>query len=79
MNRIKELNARDYVCFDEELGNEVYEAYMEDDNSMYEVGNGIISTFNACETGREAEIADRMLAAICGYKIGSLLNRMEGD
>lgn len=76
MNRIEELNERDFGNFEEELGNAVYEAYMEDDNFMFDVGRGIISTFNACKTEEEVEIADRMLAAICGWRIETLLNRI---
>lgn len=79
MNRIKELNERDYGDFEEELGNAVFEAYMEDDNFMCDVGESVISTFNACKTEREMEIADRMLAAICGWGINTLIRRIEGD
>lgn len=63
----------------EELGNVIYEAFMEDDNLFCDIGGAVIYTFNVCETEKEKEIANRMLAAICGYRIETLLNRMEDD
>lgn len=73
MNKlINELNGID----EESLGNAIYEAFMEDDNYMHEIGESVIATFNDCKTEREVEIADRMLAAICGWRIETLLNRI---
>lgn len=80
MDKVKRLNEFDGKIedFDEVLGNEIYEAFMEDDNYFHEIGRAIGSTFNACTTEREVELVDRMLAAICGWSINTLLNRIEG-
>ena len=79
MERIERLNKKYklFAYFDEDLGNVLYEAFMEEDNTFYEIGKSIIHVFNMCETERDVEIADRMLIAICGYGIETLMNRTE--
>ena len=76
MDRVKRLNEFDDKIeeFDVKLGSAVYEAFMEDGNFFNDIGSAIVSTFNACKTESEVEIADRMLIAICGYGIETLLN-----
>ena len=65
--------------FDEALGNAFYEAFMEDDNTFYEIGRSMIRVFDMCETERDVEFADRMLIAVCGYGIKTLMNRIAGE
>ena len=73
MDQLELLNSID----EEDLGNAIYEAFMEDDNYFHEIGKSVIGTFTDCENEKEFELADRMLAAVCGWKIESLLNRIK--
>lgn len=78
MDKVKRLNEFDDKIeeFDVKLGSAVYEAFMEPDNFFIDIGRSIVSTFNSCKTEREVELVDRMLAAICGYGIETLLNEI---
>lgn len=78
MKRIEKLN-KAYIeieNFRDKLGEEFDDAYHEDDNNTYETAKSIIHVFDMCETKRDVEFADKMLIAICGYGIDSLLNRI---
>lgn len=77
VERLQECSMQNY--FNETLGNAFYEAFMEDDNTFYEIGKSIIHVFDMCETERDVEFADRMLIAVCGYGINTLMNRIEGE
>lgn len=81
MDKLKKLNdAHNNIDeFSEALGNAIYEAFMEDDNYLHEIGRSVLWAFNSCKTESEVEIADRMLIAICGWGIETLLRRIEGD
>ena len=81
MDKVKKLNEADNNIdeFSEVLGNEIYEAFMEQDNLLYEIGRSVLWAFNSCKTESEVEITDKMLIAICGWGIETLLRRIEGD
>lgn len=79
MKRVERLN-KNYSIFNnyaEELGNALYDAFMEDDNYLYDIGRSILHVFDMCETEKDVEIADNMLIAVCGYSIETLMNRIE--
>lgn len=79
MDKIKKINEMDDAMyhFPEELGNAIYEAFMEDDNYFKDIGKSVITAFNSCETEKEIEIADHMLIAVCGWGIETLMNRIK--
>lgn len=79
MKRIERLNNayREIENFRDKLGETFYDAVQEDDNYTYEIAKSIIHVFNMCKTERDVEIADKMLIAICGYSIDTLLSRIE--
>lgn len=77
VERLQECNMNNY--FYETLGNTFYEAFMEEDNTFYEIGKSMTHVFEMCETERDVEFADRMLIAVCGYGIETLMNRMVGE
>jgi len=64
--------------FRNKLGETFVDAYMEDSNSSYEISKSIIAVFDNCKTEREFEMADRMLIAVCGYSIESLIDQIKG-
>ena len=78
MKRIEEMNKayREIDDFRDKLGETFYESFMEEDNSNYEVAKSIIRVFDMCETERDVEFTDKMLIAICGYSIESLINKI---
>lgn len=61
----------------DKLGENFYDAIMEEDNSTYEMGKGILNAFGLCETDRDFEIADAMLMGSCGYCFQTLIERIE--
>lgn len=61
-----------------EFGIIVVEAVDEGDNAYEDIASYIISTFLSCTTEEEFKLADRMLTAVTGYGINTLLSRMEG-
>lgn len=63
--------------FRDKLGETFNDMYMEDDNSTYEVAKSIINVFDSCKTDRDFEMANRMLVAICGWSITSIINKIE--
>ena len=62
--------------FKNKLGENFFDAVMEEDNSSYEMAKGIVSVFSNCTTKRDFEVADDMLMAICGYSFESLVERI---
>ena len=78
MKRVEEMNKayREINDFRYKLGETFYEAFMEEDNSNYEIAKSIICVFDMCETERDVEFADKMLIAICGYSIETLINKI---
>lgn len=62
--------------FRDKLGEVFYDAVQEDDNSTYEMAKSIIAVFDSCETERDFEIADKMLTAICGWCLQTLVDRI---
>ena len=79
MKRIERLNEayREIENFRRKLGETFYDAVQEDDNYTYEMAKGIINVFYICKTERDIEIADKMLVAICGYCLDTLIDRIE--
>lgn len=63
--------------FIEKLGEEIIEAVMEKDNFSCEISKSVISVFDSCTTNQEFEIADKMLIAICGYSINTLIENIK--
>ena len=63
--------------FREKFGETYFDAFMEEDNFTYEIAKSIINVFGCCQTEREAEIADKMLIATCGYCLETLINRIK--
>lgn len=78
MKRIEEMNRayREIEDFRDKLGETFFDVFMEEDNNNYEVAKSIIHVFDMCETERDAEIADKMLIAICGYSLEALINKI---
>lgn len=62
--------------FTDKLGEVVYDAINEEDNSSYEMARYIIRTFKDCKTEREFDIADQIVTAICGWNFETLLERI---
>lgn len=79
MKRIERLNnaCKETENFRAKLGETFYDAVQEDDNYTYEMAKGIIYVFDTCKTERDIEIADKMLIAICGYCLDTLIDRIE--
>lgn len=63
--------------FRDKLGEVFVDAFMEDDNSSYEISKSVIAVFDNCKTDREFEVADHMLTAVCGYGIETLISKIE--
>lgn len=64
--------------FADKLGENCYDAILEDDNTTYDIAKGIITVFsNFCNTEKEFEIADLMLIAVCGYGFETLVKRIK--
>lgn len=50
---------------------------MEEDNYTYNMSESILHVFDVrCETPEEQEAADRLLTAICGYRLQTLIDRI---
>lgn len=63
--------------FTDKLGENFFDAIMEEDNTTYEMAKSIINVFLECETERDFKIADDMLMAACGYSFQTLVERIE--
>lgn len=59
------------------LGEAVYEAFMEDDNNFREIGKSVSNLYSNCQSEEEFNAADRMLIAITGYGIESLISKSQ--
>lgn len=78
MNQKSFQIAREKITnFTDKLGENFFDAIMEDDNSTYDMGRGIVSAFSDCRTEREFEVANNMLMATCGYSFETLVERIE--
>ena len=64
--------------FRDKLGEVFLDAFMEDDNSLYEISKSIIKAFEKhYESPEELGAANDMLIAICGYSFEELIKRVE--
>lgn len=63
--------------FRDKLGETFFDFFNEDDNSTYEIGKSIISVVGLCETERDFKFADRMVTAICGYSLDSIIEKIK--
>ena len=63
--------------FRDKLGEVLVDEVMSEDNPGLDMAKGVISTFSMCQTEREFEIANSMLAAICGWNFDSLVEKIK--
>lgn len=63
--------------FRDKLGETFFDFFNEEDNSTYEIAKSIIAVIDTCETERDFEIADRMVTAICGYCLESIIDKIK--
>lgn len=56
------------------IGDAVYDAIEEEDNSSYEMGRGIVRAFRGFETQKEMDAAEAVLIAITGYGLDSIMD-----
>jgi len=63
--------------FKEKLGETFFDAVMEDDNFTYDMSKAMISVLRSCKTKEEYDIAERMIEAICGYKLETLVDKIK--
>ena len=63
--------------FRDKLGEMFLDFFNEEDNSTYEIAKSIIAVIDTCETERDFEIADRMVTAICGYSLDSIIDNIK--
>ena len=63
--------------FKDKLGETFFDLFMEDDNFTYEMAKGIISVFTNCNSKRDFEVANDMLAAVCGYTFESIVDEIK--
>ena len=61
----------------DKIGETVYDFIEEDSNNTYEIGKSVFNVITDCETQEELDIADKMLTAICGYNLDSVLAKIE--
>lgn len=61
----------------DKMGETVYDFIQEDSNSTYEIGKSVLNVITDCVTQQDLDIADHMLAAICGYNLDSILAKIE--
>jgi len=80
VSRLKSGVDKAYIEIDnfrDKLGETFYDAFMEDDNTTYEMSKGIISVLENCNTEEEFKAANAMLTAVCGYGIDTLVGRVQ--
>ena len=63
--------------FSYKLGEVIWDAILEEDNTNVEIAKSVLSVFDNCNSIEEIKIADRMLIAICGYSIKTLIEEIE--
>lgn len=63
--------------FRQKLGEVVVEEFMKDDNSAYEIARSIIGAFESCKSDDECIAANRMLIAITGWGIDTLIEKIK--
>ena len=62
--------------FRDKLGEVLVDVTM-GDNPGLEMAKSVIGTFYSCRTKEEFEIADEMLAAVCGWKFDKLVRMIK--
>ena len=62
--------------FRDKLCEILVEETMSSDNCGLDMAKSVIGTFQTCKTPEEFEIADRMLAAICGWRFETLVEKI---
>ena len=58
------------------LGEITYYAVLEEDNFPEKIGEAIASLVSSCELERDYDIINKVIVAICGYSIPTLLDRI---
>ena len=67
----KEIEERPYMRT--KTGETIYDLFMEDDNTIHDIGEGIISVIEGCETEEQLQLVSDTLAAVCGYNLTSII------
>ena len=63
--------------FRDKFGEMFYDFFMKDSNNTLEISKGIIAVLSTCKTKAELEVANDMIAAICGYNFCSIVNEIK--
>ena len=71
-----EKSIREINYFTDKLGETFFDELMNDNNFSYEMAKSIIITFDQCSTEEEFQAANKMLIAICGYGIDTLIDKV---
>lgn len=61
----------------DKMGETVYDFIQEDSNFTYDIGKSVVNVITDCETQQELDMADKMLTAICGYNLDSVMAKIE--
>lgn len=75
--REKLLGINSPLDIQDKMGETVYDFIEEDDNFTYDIGKSVLNVIAECETQQDLDIADHMLAAICGYNLDSIMAKIE--
>ena len=67
----------DDVNLSNKLGEVLVDELMSDNTSSSYMGLSIMRALLACKTEQEFEIADRMLTAVCGWGIDTLMEKIK--
>lgn len=72
----KELMDTEHIC--DKLGETIYDMIQGEDNSTYEMGKSVYDVFaRLCTTEEQKIVANRMLIAICGWSIETVLKKIQ--
>ena len=78
MDRVKFFNRINrFKNIRERFGSAIYEATTEYDNLPYEMGKHALNVLSSCKTQEEFDAAEKMLIAVSGYGLDTLLERVK--
>lgn len=76
MMEIQKKELKDIEDIRDKFGETIYDCIQEEYNSTSDIGKYALDAIMECKTGRELELVEKMLAAITGYNIDSILEKI---
>lgn len=76
LERVKQ-HFNNVTSLSNKLGEITYYAVLEEDNFPEKIGEALESLISSCKLERDYDIINKVIVAICGYSIPTLLERID--